>query len=462
MGTFDNLFDPDRRLRGARCPCGLHASWIEHDEAQEHRLQCVATAPEQECYRSVVASAAMRAIFPKDAARRAFLKSVGASTALAALAQFFPLETATELFAQGTGTPEKKDLKVGFIPITCATPIIVAHPMGFYSKQGLNVEIVKTAGWAVVRDKTINKEYDAAHMLSPMPLAISLGLGSQAIPFTVPAIENINGQGITLAIKHKDKRDPKQWKGFKFAIPSDYSMHNYLLRYYLAEHGLDPETDVQLRVVPPPEMVANLRADNIDGFLAPDNICQRAIYDGVGFLHILSKEIWDGHPCCSFTASREFITQMPNSYAALVRAIVDATAFASKAENRKQIAETIAPANYLNQPLIVVEQALTGTYADGLGEIRKDPKRVDFDPFPWQSFAVWMLTQMKRWGQIKGDVDYNGIAEQIFLATDTAKLMRDMGLTPPTSTSKTFVVMGKTFDPSKPDDYVKSFAIKRS
>jgi nitrate/nitrite transport system substrate-binding protein len=462
MGTFDNLFDPDRRLRGARCPCGLHASWIEHDEAQEYRLQCVATAPEQECYRSVVASAAMRAIFPKDAARRAFLKSVGASAALAALAQFFPLETATELFAQGTGTPEKKDLKVGFIPITCATPIIVAHPMGFYSKQGLNVEIVKTAGWAVVRDKTINKEYDAAHMLSPMPLAISLGLGSQAIPFTVPAIENINGQGITLAIKHKDKRDPKQWKGFKFAIPFDYSMHNYLLRYYLAEHGLDPETDVQLRVVPPPEMVANLRADNIDGFLAPDNICQRAIYDGVGFLHILSKEIWDGHPCCSFTASRDFITQMPNSYAALVRAIVDATAFASKAENRKQIAETIAPANYLNQPPIVVEQALTGTYADGLGEIRKDPKRVDFDPFPWQSFAVWMLTQMKRWGQIKGDVDYNGIAEQIFLATDTAKLMRDMGLTPPTSTSKTFVVMGKTFDPSKPDDYVKSFAIKRS
>ena len=465
MSTFDDPFDADRELSRSPCVCGRHRSAAEHEQAAL-TLRCEPVAyqstSEDKRYEGVVASAVMRAVFPQDVARRAFLKSVGASTALAALAQFFPLETATELFAQGTGTPEKKDLKVGFIPITCATPIIVAHPMGFYSKQGLNVEIVKTAGWAVVRDKTINKEYDAAHMLSPMPLAISLGLGSQAIPFTVPAIENINGQGITLAIKHKDKRDPKQWKGFKFAIPFDYSMHNYLLRYYLAEHGLDPETDVQLRVVPPPEMVANLRADNIDGFLAPDNICQRAIYDGVGFLHILSKEIWDGHPCCSFTASRDFVTQMPNSYAALVRAIVDATAFASKVENRKQIAETIAPANYLNQPPIVVEQALTGTYADGLGEIRKDPKRVDFDPFPWQSFAVWMLTQMKRWGQIKGDVDYNGIAEQIFLATDTAKLMRDMGLTPPTSTSKTFVVMGKTFDPSKPDDYVKSFAIKRS
>ncbi|MGZ3290003.1 MAG: CmpA/NrtA family ABC transporter substrate-binding protein [Xanthobacteraceae bacterium] len=460
MGTFDDPFDADRRLRNGSCSCGSRASQSEHERATA--LQRIADGSEQRRYEDVVAAAVMRAIFPKDAARRAFLKSVRASTAIAALAQFFPLATATEVFAQGAGAPEKKDLKVGFIPITCATPIIMAHPMGFYSKQGLNVEVVKTAGWAVVRDKTINKEYDASHMLSPMPLAISLGLGSQPIPFAVPAIENINGQGITLAVKHKDKRDPKQWKGFKFAIPFDYSMHNYLLRYYLAEHGIDPEADVQLRVVPPPEMVANLRADNIDGFLAPDNVCQRAIYDGVGFLHILSKEIWDGHPCCSFTASKEFIAQMPNSYAALVRAIVDATAFASKAENRKQIAETIAPANYLNQPPIVVEQALTGIYADGLGGIRKDEKRVDFDPFPWQSFAVWMLTQMKRWGQIKGDIDYQGIAEQVFLATDTTKLMREMGLTPPAGTSKSFVVMGKTFDPAKPDDYVKSFSVKRS
>ena len=259
----------------------------------------------------------------------------------------------------------------------------------------------------------------------------------------MPAIENINGQGITLAMKHKDKRDPKDWKGMKFAIPFDYSMHNYLLRYYLAEHGLDPDTDVQLRSVPPPEMVANLRADNIDGFLAPDNICQRAIYDGVGFMHILSKEIWDGHPCCSFAASREFITTSPNSFAALTRAILDATAYASKAENRKQIAEAIAPANYINAPVTVLEQVLTGTYADGLGGVKTDPKRVDFDPFPWQSFAVWMLTQMKRWGQIKGEVDYKSIAEQVYLATDTRKAMAEMGLAPPAVAYKSFVGDGQ-------------------
>jgi nitrate/nitrite transport system substrate-binding protein len=208
-------------------------------------------------------------------------------------------------------------------------------------------------------------------------------------------------------------------------------------------------------------MVANLRADNIDGFLAPDNICQRAIYDGVGFMHLLSKEIWDGHPCCSFAASREFVTTAPNSYAALLRAIVDATAYASKAENRKSVADAIAPANYLNAPPIVLEQCLTGTYADGLGSVRKDPKRVDFDPFPWHSFAIWTLTQMKRWGQIKGDVDYARVAEQVYLATDAQKLMKQQGLTPPEATSKTFVVMGKTFDPAKPDEYLQSFKIKR-
>jgi nitrate/nitrite transport system substrate-binding protein len=460
MSTFDNPFDPARRLRSG-CSCGHHASAAEHDRALCLAVQ-EAPADADRRFEGVVASAVMRAMFPRDALRRAFLKGVGASTALAALSQFFPLKAATEAFAQSTGALEKRDLKIGFIPITCATPIIMAHPMGFYAKHGLNVEVIKTAGWAVIRDKTLNKEYDAAHMLSPMPLALTLGVGSNPAPFTMPAVENINGQAITLSIKHKDKRDPKQWKGFKFAVPFDYSMHNYLLRYYIAEHGLDPDTDVQLRIVPPPEMVANLRAENIDGFLGPDPFNQRAVYDGAGFLHVLSKELWEGHPCCAFAASKEFVTTMPNTYAALLRAIIDATAFATKPENRKAIAEAIAPANYLNQPVTVVEQVLTGTFADGLGNVKTDAKRIDFDPFPWESFAVWILTQMKRWGQIKGDVDYKSVARQVFLATDTAKLMKEAGLTPPASTSKSFAVMGKTFDPDKPEDYVASFAIKRA
>jgi nitrate/nitrite transport system substrate-binding protein len=321
--------------------------------------------------------------------------------------------------------------------------------------------VVKTAGWAVIRDKTLNKEYDAAHMLSPMPVAITLGVGAAPQPYTVPAIENINGQAITLAMKHKDRRDPKSWKGMKFAVPFDYSMHNYLLRYYVAEAGLDPDTDIQIRSVPPPEMVANLRADNIDGFLAPDPVNQRAVYDGVGFIHLLSKEIWDGHPCCAFAASKEFVTGSPNTYHALLKAIVEATAYARKPEHRKEIAEAIAPAAYLNQPPTVVEQVLTGTFADGLGNVRKVPDRIDFDPFPYQSFAVWILTQMKRWGQVKGDVDYNKVAQEVFLSTDATKIMAETGLTPPKVTTKTFSVMGKPFDAARPAEYLAGFPIKR-
>ncbi len=429
----------------ASCACGRHGSQAEHDNEER-----------------IVEEAVLRAAFPDATLRRRFLQAVGAGTALAALSSLFPLGAAKEAFAQGAGKLEKKNLKVGFIPITCATPIIMAHPMGFYGRHGLDVEVVKTAGWAVIRDKTLNKEYDAAHMLSPMPLAITLGAGASPVPYTMPAVENINGQAITLAVKHKDKRDPKTWKGFKFAVPFDYSMHNYLLRYFVAEHGLDPDRDIQIRAVPPPEMVANLRADNIDGFLAPDPVNQRAVYDGVGFIHTLSKEIWEGHPCCAFAASKEFVTSMPNTYRALLKAIMDATAYARKAQNRKEIAAAIAPANYLNQPVTVVEQVLTGTFADGLGNVRKVPDRIDFDPFPWHSFAVWILTQMRRWGQIKSDVDYQSVAREVFLATDATKLMAEVGLTPPKSTYKSFSVMGKAFDPMKPKDYVASFAIRRA
>jgi nitrate/nitrite transport system substrate-binding protein len=149
-----------------------------------------------------------------------------------------------------------------------------------------------------------------------------------------------------------------------------YSRHTYLLRYYLAEGGLHPNKDVQIRVVPPPEMVANLKAGNVDGYLAPDPFNQRAVYENAGFIFMLSKDIWAGHSCCAFAISHEFARTYPNTFLSFFKAIVDATYFASKAENRQAIAEAIAPKNYLNQPVTVLEQVLTGKYADGLGNIK--------------------------------------------------------------------------------------------
>jgi len=454
MSAFKNPFDPEVALaRG--CNCGAHSSQAEHDAADS-----LATAGEEGLSQRVMEQAAMRALFPRDAERRRFIRAVGASTALAAISSVFPFGALTAM-AQEKGPLEKKDLKVGFIPITCATPLIMADPLGFYRREGLNVQLMKTAGWALIRDKVLNAEYDASHMLAPMPIAISMGLGSVSKPVNVATIQNINGQAIVLATKHKDKRDPKQWKGFKFAIPFDYSIHNFLLRYYLAEAGLDPDKDVQLRVTPPPEMVANLRAGNIDGFLGPDPVNQRAVYDEVGFIHILSREIWDGHPCCSFAVPETLVKQAPNTYAALFRAVLKAAAMARQPQHRQQIAEAIAPTAYLNQPVPVIEQVLTGKFADGLGNVKNVPGRVDFDPFPWYSMGIWILTQMKRWGYIKGDVRYKDIVEKVYLLTDARKFMTELGQEPPKQNFRDITVMGKKFDHTKPEAYVNSFAIRR-
>lgn len=454
-------YDADRPLL-MRCACGQHASPADHAAAELKARSETADFEAESA--GFVEAALVKALFPQDALRRRFLKAVGRRTAMAAISSVLPVAS-LQAMAQDKGGLEKKDLKIGFIPITCATPLIMAHPLGFYAKQGLNVEVVKTAGWALIRDKMINKEYDATHFLSPMPLAISQGLGSVATPMHVATIQNTNGQAITLAVKHKDKRDPKDWKGFKFAVPFEYSMHNFLLRYYVAEAGLDPDRDIQIRVVPPPEMVANLRAGNIDGFLGPDPFNQRAVFEEVGFIHLLTKELWDGHPCCAFGTSTEFIQKHPNTFIALYRAVLTAAAMAREARNRELIAKVIAPQAYLNQPETVIAQVLTGKFADGLGNVKVVPDRADFNPIPWQSMAVWMLSQMKRWGYLKGDVNYRQIAEKVFLLTDAKKQMKALDIAVPEDKAggyPKFKVMGKEFDPMKPDAYVSSFAIKRT
>ena len=476
MSAFEDPFDPYVRL-GA-CVCGRHRDEAEHDAAglAPARLgasRMTAMGPSsgspldvdadvETLHQRVIQSAVMRAIFPRDQERRNFLRAVGRTNAMAAISSVLPLGAIEAFAAEKTGAIEKRELKVGFIAITCASPLIIAEPLGFYAREGLQVSMVKTAGWALIRDKVINREYDASHMLAPMPIAMSIGVGSAPIPTNVMTIQNINGQALTLALKHKENRNPANWKGFKFAVPFEFSIHNLLLRYYLAEAGLDPDRDVQIRVVPPAEMVANLRAGNLDGFLGPDPINQRAVFDEVGFIHLLSREIWDGHPCCSFGIPADFIAQNPNTFAALYRSILKAAAMARDPKNRPIMAEVLSPANYLNQPKSVLEQVLIGRFADGLGNVRNVPERVDYDPFPWYSMAVWIMTQLKRWGYLKGDVRYREIAEKVYLLTDARRTMTQLGMNPPKENYRKIFVMGREFDPAKPDAYVESFAIKKA
>ena len=481
MSDFLDLEGAERPVRW-RCACGLNHSAAEHvapsapasvpegrpapagvatraAAAVPAAPAPVASRPDAEAVSNAFIEASLfKAVFPHAATRRHFLRAVGRDTARAALASVLPLGS-LQAMAQERGALEKSKVKVGFIPITCATPLIMAHPLGLYRNQGLEVELVRTPGWGVVRERMLKGEYDASHFLSPMPLAMTLGLGTPAKPMNVATIQNINGQAITLSQRLRNQRDPKTWRGLKLGIPFEHSMHNFLLRYYLAEAGLHPDRDVQLVVVPPPEMVNQLKAGMIDGFLGPDPFNQRAVFEGVGFIHMLSKQIWDGHPCCAFGVSDAFAHQAPNTFAALYRAIINSSMMASLPQNREQIARAIAPAPYLNQPLEVVMDVLVGKFDDGLGNVRTMPDRASFDPVPWQSMAVWMLTQMKRWGYLKAEVNYRQIAEQVFLFTDAKKQMSQAGWRPPESGYRKFKVMGKEFDPAKPEEYLRSFAI---
>ncbi len=299
-------------------------------------------------------------------------------------------------------------------------------------------------------------------MLAPMPLAITLGAGSNAIPYTMPAVENINGQAITLAMKHRDKRNPRDWRGFRFAVPFDYSMHNYLLRYYLAEHGLDPDRDVQIRAVPPPEMVANLRADkhrrlSRPGPVQPARGLRRRrlhpypVEGAVGRASVLRlrREPAVRHDDAEHLSGAPQIDRGRDRLRAKPRTV--------RRSPRRSRARTTSISRRSYSSSI-----LTGTFADGLGNIVREPNRIQFDPFPWQSFAVWIMTQMKRWGQIRGDVDYARIASEV-LPRDRCGRRDARGRAHAAGDHLARLLGdGKDFDPSKPEEYIASFPIRRT
>lgn len=450
-----------RRLR-PDCACGCRGAMGQHRDTLGPAMGGDAYEGTENYVDRVVETAVLNAMIPNPVQRRAFLQSVGEATALAAIGQLFPLGTAKAI-AQESGKPEKTKLNIGYVPITCTVPLLLAHAMGEYGKEGLeSVTLARTPGWAIVRDKLAATEFDATHLVLAMPLTMTMGVGGPAMRTYVSSVQNVNGNAITLHVKHKDRRDPKDWKGFKFGIPHQHSMHAMLLRYYLAEHGLDPDKDVELRVFPPPDSVANMAAGNLDGMLFAEPWGQRAVFEGVGFLHLLTRDIFMDHPCCVVSVTDKFISEAPNSYGAMFRAVVRATEFADKQENRKKVAELLAPAAYLNQPQTVLEQVLVGRYADGLGQVVSEPNRIGFKPFPYTSTAVWLLTQLRRWDMVPKDVDYQGVAQQVFLATDAAKRMKDMGFAAPASASVKHTILGKVFDPSQPQAYVDSFAIRRA
>lgn len=391
----------------------------------------------------------LRGLFPQPALRRALLRRVGAATLLAALADLLPIGDLRAL-AQDRAPLEKPTVATGFLPLTCAAPLIIGQERGLYAKHGVSLELRKIAGVALIRDLMLSGQLDVSQQVMPVALVTTAGVGGAVIPTKVLTVLNQHGNSLVLAMKHKDNRDPRNWKGFKFAIPFETSHQALQLRAYLAAHGLDPDNDVSFRVTPPTEYVAQLRTGAMDGFLGGEPGGQRAVFEGAGFIHLLSKEIWEGHPCCSLTATSAWIAQHPNTFLAVFRGALEAGMHCADPANRAGMAAIMAQPQYLNAPEVVVNQVLSGRFADGLGTIRNVPDRVTYNPFPEYSMAVWLGVQMQRWRMLPADRDVRGLAREVMLATDARRLLAEQGVAVPEPGFRRERILGREFDSSDP------------
>lgn len=375
--------------------------------------------------------------------------------------------------------PEASDLRFGIIALTDCSPIVIAHEKGIFKKYGINSTVVKGASWASIRDSLANGDIQATHMLLGMPIASTMGLlGSPKVPMIVPWLLNRNGQSITLkaGLKGIVRADPKALKPLvdeargrgapmTFAMTFPPGTHAMWMRYYLGAGGIDPDRDVALITIPPPQMVANMKVGKMDGFCVGEPWNARAVADGIGFTSINSQDMWKDHPekVCAFTA--EFADKNPQTVKAVLKALHEASIWLDNLENRPEQAEIVSRPTYINCPPEIILGRLLGRYDFGDGRTMQDPSYMIFHQrncnYPQTKYAVWWLAQFRRWGMVEGAPDYEGVSRQVMRPDLYEEAMQELGYKHggPNNESET-LFDGVTFDPAKPEEYAQSFAVK--
>jgi nitrate/nitrite transport system substrate-binding protein len=401
--------------------------------------------------------------------RRSLLKA-GAATAISGLAT-------QGVWAAGSDKPEKEEVKVGFIPLTDCASVVMASVLGFDRKYGIKIVPSKESSWPSVRDKLVNGELDAAHVLYGLVYGVHLGAGGPKKDMAVLMNLNHNGQAITLSKKVADKgavdgaslaalmkKDPRE---YSFAQTFPTGTHAMWLYYWLASYGINPMKDAKTITVPPPQMVANMRIGNMDGFCVGEPWNHRAIVDGIGITATTTQEIWRDHPEKVLGTSAEWVKKYPNTARALTAAILDASRWIDASlSNKLKMAETIADKSYVNTSVDVINQRILGRYQNGLGKTWDDPNAMKFYNdgavnFPYLSDGMWFLTQQKRWGLLKAEPDYLAVAtqiNQIDVYKDAAAMAK---VAVPKSTMRSVKLLdGTVWDGKNPKAYADSFKIK--
>ncbi|MGF6435519.1 ABC transporter substrate-binding protein [Kosakonia sp. 1610] len=384
------------------------------------------------------------------------------------------------VWAAGSDAPEKKTLRVGFIPLTDCAPVVMAAVKKFDEKYGITIIPSKESSWASVRDKLLSGELDAAHVLYGMVYGLQLGVSGPQREMAVLMTLNNNGQAITLSnqlkaagvtdgasLKKVIAASPQGTYTFAQTFPS--GTHAMWLYYWLANAGIDPFADVRNVVVPPPQMVVNMKIGNMSGFCVGEPWNQRAILDGIGFTAATSQQIWPDHPEKVLGTTSAWVSANGNAARALTAAVLEASRWIDASdENRRETAKTIAARAYINTAVETIEGRMLGHYEDGLGKTWQDAHAMRFFndgavSYPWLSDGIWFLTQQKRWGLLKSDPDYLAVARQI----NRSELYKHAatavgGISVPTSSMRSSTLIdGKVWDGSDPAAYANSFAIHR-
>jgi nitrate/nitrite transport system substrate-binding protein len=405
--------------------------------------------------------------------RRNFLKR---ATAVGIMG-LVPAGVRSAAWAAGSDAPEKKEVKIGFIPLTDCSSVVIASVMKFDEKYGIKITPSKEASWAAVRDKLVNGELDASHVLWGLIYGVQMGLGGPKKDMAILMNLNHNGQAMTLSRKLYDKgvRDAtglaaliaKEKGEYTFAQTFPTGTHAMWLYYWLAAYGVHPFNDVKTITVPPPQMVANMRVGNMDGYCVGEPWPYRAVVDKIGFTAETTQGIWKDHPEKALGTTAEFVQKYPNTARAMTAAIIDAGRWIdSSLSNRQKTADIVSDRSYVNTDKDVIVARMLGRYDNGIGKTWDDKDHMKFyndgvAPFPYLSDGMWFMTQHRRWGLLKEDPDYLAVAKKVNrldIYKDAAAAAKAAVPKDALRTSK--LIDGVVWDGKDPKRYAGAFKVK--
>lgn len=387
--------------------------------------------------------------------------------------------------------PEVTAAKLGFIALTDAAPLIIAKEKGMFAKYGMkDVEVLKQASWGATRDNLVlggsGGGIDGAHILTPMPYLISTGkvTDGKKVPMYILARLNLNGQGIQLSNEYTDlkvgvdsaplkeafAKAKSTGKDIKVAMTFPGGTHDMWIRYWLAAGGINPDTDVSTIVVPPPQMVANVKTGTMEAFCVGEPWPLQTVNQNVGYNALTTGELWKDHPEKAFAMRADWVDKHPNAAKAMLMAVQEAQIWCDQDENKEEMCRIVSKREWFKVPFEDIIDRSVGKFDMGVRQMESTDLMQkywrDAASYPFRSHDLWFLTENIRWGYLAPDLDTKQLIEQVNredLWKEAAKAIGQAAAIPKSSSRgvETFFD-GVKFDPENPQAYLKSLKIKKA